>query len=891
MTERDDPSAGHPLPEPIFARPVSEEIAEELAFHLEMRARELESQGFDPALARRMALARFSDVERVAEECRALAERREDTVRRTRYIRNFLLDIRFALRMLGRRRGFAALATLTIGLGIGAATAIYSVVDGVLLRPLPYDEPHRLVAVWVTEADRKTDPVLSRYWDRVVLGRTEYDALRQHSTRLRDVSLWSPGDAMLIDAAGSEEIATLRISSGLLPLLRLHPALGRSFLPGEDAVNGPRVAMVSWEAWQSRWGGDASIVGRPIQLDENSYTIVGVLPRKLRLSRTGPIVPVWVPAFQDSFDLAERHNRSYRAVARLAPGATIDEATDEASRILHAVSISPTANAGARVADWQMDQTGTARDSLLLLLGAVGLLLCIACVNVSTLMLGESARREPEIAARSALGAGPGRLALQLLAESLVIAALGGILGTAIAAVSIRLLVGFAPPGIPGIGDVALDWRVLAFTMGCVVLCGFGFGIMPAILLLRRTRHASIRVGAGQSSRGAAPLQRVLIGLEVALSLVLLVGCALLGRSLQRLSTVDPGFTAENRVVAQMTSQRAFWRSDQRIRAFYEQALRELAALPGVRAVSGSSSMPFTGAASSSPVQIEGVAYAGQHDGSNVQQRSVLPNFFQVIGIPLRAGRFFTAEDRAGAEAVVIISEVEARRDWPDGSPLGHRLRWQGGWRTVVGVVGDVKYSGLSRDAEPTLYVPFDQSPDAGTTFILQFQGDARGALPLIRKRLDAIDPAAAVYALGLLPDLIDDSYGDEKFRTLLVTLFGAVAGVLAAVGIFGVTSRTVTRRLREAGIRVALGASMPALTRLMLRDTLAGVGIGLLIGVPGAIVAARMLSPYLYGITSADPAAYGLGAGLLIGCAVGATIPALRRAWSVDPVTVLKTE
>jgi predicted permease len=861
-----------------------------MQFHVDMRARELISRGVAPDAAQRLARERFADLDHVAQLCQQLVLQREHAVQRRRYLASLIQDVHFALRMLRRRPAFALIAVATIGLGIGAATAMYSVVDAVMLRPLPFPEAGKLVAIWAVDAGIRKDPILSAFWDRGVIGNGDYQVL-QHARTLRDVALWTDGNALLADGASLSRVSTLSVTTTIFPLLGIRASLGRVFIPGDDVLNGPHVAMISWESWQAKFGGDSTVVGRGITLGEQRYSIVGVLPRGVVINRASPPPPIWIPALQDSSDIPANQNRSYRAVARLAPGATIAQANAESARLLHDAANHPSAGSGARVEEWQVDQTRDVRGSLLMLLAAVGLLMLTACVNVAMLLLGEAARRQPEISARAALGAAPARLARQLLTESLAISALGGVLGWAFAWGGTRLLVAVAPPRIPGLADTRLDWRVFAFASACAIITGMAFGWAPAFALLRRNQGASVRIGTGQTPRGATAIQRGLIAAEVALSLVLLVGCALLGKSLARLTRVDPGFEPHGILVVRLAGQHAFTSDNDRVSAFFGEVEREVAALPGVTAVTGASSLPFSGGGSSSPTRHDGKVYRADERGDQTQQHEVLPGFFTVMRIPLLAGRLFADGDRAGSDPVVIVSEGVARRDWPGQTAIGHRLYWQGQWRTVVGIVGEVKLLKLSRGVEPSLYVPFSQRPTSGIGLVIRTSGSVTGLADAIRTRITAVESAVTVMSIDPMASLIERSYGEERYRALLSTTFGVLASVLAGVGMFGVISRSVARRTREAGIRIALGAPSFALTRMMMRETLTGAGIGILVGVPAAGIAARLLVPYLFGVAPTDPAAFLVALVLLAAATLLATIPPALQAGRVDPVTVLRAD
>jgi predicted permease len=620
-------------------------------------------------------------------------------------------DTLFALRTLRRRPTFAAIAIATIALGIGAATAIYSVVDGVMFRPLPFREPGRLVAVWQTYPFWRKDPILGRSWDRISFSIPEFRDWRASQTSFSHVGIWAGRSGMSLGGTGTPEIVgVIRASSTLLDVLGTTPALGRMFTDGEDVVGGPPVLMVTWEAWQNRFQADPGIVGRVFRLDERPYTVVGVLPRGLSLSRTsspaGDAI-FWSPVGQEASDANNRGNHGYQGLGRLAPGVTVAHATEEADRILRGTE-SPDRR-GVFLREWQVDQTRDVRKPLFVLLGAVGLLLLIACVNVAVLLLGEASAREQEIAARIALGAGRGRIIGQLLTESVSLASVGAVAGTALAWAGTRLLVALAPPRIPGLASVGIDLRVLGFTLAAAAGTGILFGLAPALTLARSSPSEVFRGASGQSGRGRGRLQRALVAAELALSLVLLVGASLLSRSLDRLTAVDPGFRADHLLAARITLPRTRYADSTVIREVYRRAAERLAALPGITAVTGISNVPFGGGNSSTSIEIEGRPVGPNERLHEMEQRTILPNYFEVLGIPLVAGRFFDANDRTGAPPVVIVSQMAARREFPDESPIGKRVRFQGTWREIVGVVADTKYRQLSMDDQATIYAPLEQ--------------------------------------------------------------------------------------------------------------------------------------------------------------------------------------
>jgi predicted permease len=802
-------------------------------------------------------------------------------------------DLRFALRALRRRRAFTAIATITIALGIGAATAIYSIVDGVLLRPLPFREPNRVVAIWQTFPEWRKEPILAARWDHIALAMPEYRDLRDQARSFTAVAAWTTGRERLVEDDRTELVRTLHTSATMLDVLGARPLLGRMFLPGEDVPNAGGVALVSYEQWQTRYGGDRQVLGRVVHLEDRPYTIIGVLPPRLAIGRTsprdGPAPAFWIPLGQTTgSDYDERTNHSYFAIARLRPGVTMERAVQDAATVLDAHV--DRRREGTRLVEWQTDQTRDARAPLLVLLGAVGLLLLAACANVATLLLGEATTREAEIAARLALGARRRRIVRQLLTESLLLALSGGALGGMLGWAGTRLLVALAPPRMPGIADVAMDARVLLAALVAVVGTGLLFGLAPALTLARAELGSVFRATSGQSAAGRGALQRALVAAELALSVVLLVGAGLLARSFDKLTAVDPGFRPAGLLVVQTALPEAVTHDSVAVHRIYANAVATLAALPGVTAASASSQPPFSGGASSSSYAIEGEVATGTPLRHQAQQRTVMPDVFTTLGIPLLAGRALTDADRGGAPNVVVVSEALARRDFPGGSPIGRRVKYQGAWRTIVGVVGDVRFQRLTKEVEATIYAPFAQRQDWGLSLLVRTTGDAARLAPNVRRALAGAEPELTLTDVDAMPTLMQRSYAEERYRTMLISLFGVLAALLAAVGMYGVTSRAVARRTREAGIRLALGATAWSVVRQHVGFTLSGVGIGVALGLGAAALAGRALTPFLFGVTAGDPLTYAAIVLLLAVVSVAASIGPARRASRVDIARTLGT-
>jgi predicted permease len=798
---------------------------------------------------------------------------------------SLIQDLRFALRSLRHRRLFAGVAITTVALAIGAATSIYSVVDAVLFRSLPYRDSGRLVAVWQTDSTRKRQPILAANWDRVPIDYTDFITWRAKQTSFSAVGVWSGFGALLAGQDGPEQVNGTRVSPGLFEMLGVTPILGRTFLPGEDVVGGARVTMLSYETWRSRFGSRRDVVGSSILFDDVPYQIIGVLPEGFTLERGAPAAPFWVPAGQQAGDVGQ-HNRSFLAIARLRPGVTLEQADVETRELLN--TSDPTRNRGIRITDVVRDQTRAVRAPLLVLLGAVALLLLIACVNVATLLLGEAANRDVEMSARVALGATRGRLVRQLLTESVLLSTIGAALGALVAWWGTKAIVALAPANLPGIRTAGVDGRVLAVTLAAAMATGILFGLAPALTLSESGPGTLLR--GGRTVRGGGRLQRAMIATELALSVVLLVGAGLLSRSLQKLSAVDPGFRAEHLLAVRLSLANSS-RDSLQLRAFYDAVLARLSATPGVAAVTAASNVPFTGGSSSSPLLLPGEGQAEiaarKHE---VQQRVIAPNYFAVLGVPVVAGRAFGASDRTGGPLVAIISEAAARRDFPNESAIGKLVKYQGAWREIVGVVGDVKFSKLSADDQASIYTPAAQRL-GGMDIVVRTRGDAAAIAPTIRRVVRELGPNAAITSLQDVASLIHRSFGEERFRTALIALFGVMAAVLAAVGMFGVTARAVSRRTREVGIRVALGATASSVVGMIVRQTMHGVAIGIALGAAGSVAASRVLAPYLFGVSTRDPLTYASMFALLAGISVVASWFPARRAGRVEPAAVLRGE
>jgi predicted permease len=801
---------------------------------------------------------------------------------------SFLQDLRFTLRSLRRRPLFALVAIVTMALGIGATTAIYSIVDGVLLRPLPFRDTGHLVQIRLIFYDWKGNPVFGSMWDRVTVGMDEYEKLRDKSTSYSSLGVWSGSGVYLSDPiAGREELRGVRASASLLGVLGERVVRGRDFVPGEDQVGGPHVALIGYEYWQRKYGGREDAVGSFLKTEDGGdLEIVGILPKGLTLEERGSTLDVWTLAGQDPGD-RDHGNRSYSMIGRLKPGVTVAHADGEAAQLLAAKN--DQTRIGARVQDWHVEQTRDVRAPLFLLLAAVGLLLMIACVNVAMLLLGEAAARGQEMAARVALGAGRGRLIRQLLTESVVLSALGTAGGTLMAWGTVKILVASAPPQIPGMAGVRIDLRVLAFAAIAAVATGVLFGLAPALSLSRLSAGTVLRSDAKQIVAGRGKFLRSLVAAELAFSFLLLVGAALFSRSLERLTAVSPGFRADSLLAVSIGLPPNIANDSTRTREFFRTLTARVAAIPGVAAVTAGSTSPFMGGSSSSGNEIEGHPLPPGKRGNDAQHRVVMAGYFLTMGIPLIMGRALGTQDQTGSEPVVVINQAMAARDFPGENPLGKHVKHQGVWRTVVGVVGDVKYRDLESEDEATIYTPDTQRSNSGLQLLVRTRVPTATLVAPVKAAILEISPSAIVRRADVMSELVKKSFASERFRTMLVSLFGILAAIIASVGLYGVTARGVSQRRREVAIRMALGASRGSVVGLIVQATLGGVLAGIAIGIVSGALAARWAAPLLFGVNARDPVTYGGIALLLTAISLAASWLPARKAAGVQPAAVLR--
>jgi predicted permease len=795
-------------------------------------------------------------------------------------------DVRFAVRALMRRPVYAAMATLTLALGIAAATTMYSVVDGVLLKPLPYVDADRLTMVFRTFPKWRDQEALRSRWESIWFSYPAFRDWRSRQTAFANVAAWTNATRTLASADGAEQVAVVRATATLLDVLGVRPALGRYFLAGEDGPPGARVAIISYDAWTARFGGRRDVIGTVITLDGDPYAIVGVLPAGVDLTNRGRPQPIWIPAGGAPSD-ARAGSTEYLALGRLRSGVSLSQALDETRRLV--AESSPPDPVGARVVSWRDELTRTSQRPLFLLLGASVVLLLLACVNTSTLMLGEASSRSGEFATRIALGAGRARVARQVMIEGLVVSTGAVVLGTLAASAAMRLLVALAPANIPRLAQAQVDVRVLAAACVAGVASAMLASLAPGIAL--GSVSPSDLLGGGRSTRrGEQWTLRGLISAQIALSCLLFVGAALLGQTVRRLDAVDPGFQSDHLTLIGLgiTGSR-YTANGLATTAFFDQVAQRLSAIPGVERAAVGSAAPFSGGGSSSGIVVEGQSLPAGVTTIDARRSHVLPGFIETLGLRLLSGRTIDDHDQRGGVPVAVVNATMAHRFWPSGSAIGKRVRFNDQWLTIVGVVSDVKHSALSDTTRITLYLPARQQDTPYLTVVLRARLNAEQLMPAVRRTVASLDPAVPVTRVDAVPELVSQSFAGERFRAVLIAIFAALAGALAVIGIYGVTARTVVRQRREIGIRMALGSPPWRVSALLVSRTGAAVALGVAVGLAGAAATAKVLSPYLFGTDALDPLLYAGSATLLAITAFAAACLPTRSASRTDPAIVLR--
>jgi len=810
---------------------------------------------------------------------------------------NFLKDIRYGLRTLAKNPGFTMVAVLTLALGIGANTAIFSVVENVLLRPLPYPQPGNLVQIWNTYPPQVP---------RAALSPGDYADWRQQNASFSEMGCYAHiSQGFNLTGEGEpQRVLGSYASAGLFPLLGIRLAAGRYFIAEEDRAGSSPVVILSHHLWQSRFGGDAAVIGRTIKLDNQRYTVVGVLPADFRLLRWPDL---WMPIGQYGDDLTEHVHHAFIGVARVKTGVTLAQARDEVVRLNQQETIQyPDSHKffGVLVEPMEDPSAAKLQGILLVLSGAVGLVLLIACANIVNLLLVRNAGREREVAVRTALGASSWRLSRQLLTESMLLSLAGGALGIILAACGLRTLMAFVPADLGVLRESGLNSAVLAFTAAVCVATGIICGLLPALRTLRANLAGTLKQGSkGTSGSGHRRTHNFLVISEIAMALVPLIGAGLLLRSFQHLLEVDPGFRVDHILTmeveqaalpfaqAKHLSQEEWIQIGQKQSLQFEQIVERIRALPGVKEAAGIDDLPLSSEfRQASRFVIEGQPIPNAGARPIVQFRTVSLGYFSTMGIPLRKGRFFTEDDWKVPRAV--INETMERRFWPKSDALGKRINLcsldpKPCWSTIIGVTGNVHQFGL--DGEPTFDVYFV----GGWTpyVVVRTASDPVALAAAVTEVIHKADPNLPVTHVMTMDGLLTDSISPRRFSATLVGVFAVLAVVLAAVGIYGVMSYTVSQRTQEIGVRMALGAQLASVRTMILGQTLKLTLIGVAIGLAGAFVVARFLTSLLFGVGTYDPVTFLGVASLLVAVALAASYLPARRAMRVDPIVALRYE
>ncbi len=877
----------------LWKKSVDDEVAEELDFHLEMRTREHMAHGLDPVAAREAARRRFGNFEGVKATCRDIGRKRDTDMRRREILGELRQDAAFALRQLAANPGFTLIAVLTLALGIGATTAIFSAVNAVVLRPLPVPQPDRLAFVLTEWQGRPTSVSVGNYIG-LVAGQRVFE----------NVGAMQYSSFNLSEGEAAERAMGGRVTASFFDVFGVPPARGRVFRADEDQPGHEQVVVLSHRLWSRKFGSDPAIVGRDVRLNSLQYTVLGVMPPEFDL--TSDSEELWVPIAFTPERKAMYDPHFLTVVARLRDGVSPRQAEEALEAIAVGLrSSNPGQNAGRpfRVAPFAERLVGDFRTRLFVLLGAVGAVLLIACGNVANLLLARGAARARELAIRSALGAGRGRIVRQLLTECAVLALVSGVAGVLLAVWGVRALVAMGPPDVPRLDQTQVDAAALAVALALSLASSFLFGLVPALRAARGSVSGTLREG-GRGSAGAGRdwLRSGLLAAEVALSVLLLAGAGLLIRSALELQRVRPGFDPAGVLTARVALPEAEYLENERVVAAFERLVEETRQAPGVRFAALSSQIPMGRGSSTN-----GLVPEGKRDSLEniVDSRLglVTPGYFQALGIPILRGRAFTSRDRQGGEKVMVVSETLAAALFPGEDPIGRRVSCCGrgpdggpDLKVIVGVAGDTRSRGLASEVFPEFYLPMAQAPlEAWSWFqrsmyiVARTQGKPEAAIQPLRQVVAGFDPDVPLYDVQSMEQRLAGSLAPARFNTLLLTLLGCFGLLLAAGGIYGVAAFFVTQRTAEIGVRMALGATQQDVLRLVLWRAILPVAVGVSLGLAASAAATRVLAASLVGVEPIDPLTFAAVIVVLVSTALLASIFPARRAASVDPTRALQ--
>jgi putative ABC transport system permease protein len=814
-----------------------------------------------------------------------------------------LKDIRYAVRGLLKRPGFTVVAIITLALGIGANTAIFSVVNAVVLRPLPYAEPDRLVTLWETMPGS----------DQRSVAPGNFDDWRTQNKTFQDLAATFYANFNLTSDGEPDRIDGATITSNLMSVLGVNAQLGRTFQAEDDQHQDRNVVLISDGLWRRRFGADPNVVGRNVTIDETPHTVVGVMAKGFQfparsdlwvLGRNRGAVPMSLISQIPNNDwVHERDAHFIRVIGRLKPGATLSQAqSDIAALARKAEQDFPKTNSGlgSNVVPLHTQVVGDVRSMLFILLGAVGFVLLIACTNVANLMLARASQRDREIAIRTAVGASRLRLIRQLLTESLLLSVVGGLAGLLVSIWAVAVFVKLSPGDIPRLSEASVDFRLLGFTLLVSLLTGLGFGLLPAFQATRTNLNTSLKEGGTKSTDGRQRrrARNVLVVTELALAQVLLVCAALLAISYVRVTQINPGFNPDRVLTAKIAPSNKKYPDAKSRSAFYATVLERLQNLPGVESAGMVMSLPLTGSSMNRGFRVEDRPEARADENVNMDFQIVSPGYFSTLEIPVKRGRGLSATDTENNERVIVINETMARVYWPQEDPLGKRMAIgesskDTSWRTIVGVVGDNRHASLSEPPVPTAFIAYRQDLESWPRmgFVIKSKTTAASLTSVVRTELAGIDRAQPVYAIEPLDNLLSTSVAQRRFVMLLLGSLAAIALVLAMVGVYGVISFSVSERTQEIGIRMALGARAFDVLRMVLGQGMRVALIGIAIGLAGAFALTRLLASMLFEVSATDPRTFAIVAAMLGGIALLACYLPARRATKVDPLVALRYE
>ena len=866
----------------------NQDVADEVEHYLDQATAELVAGGLSPEDARRAVRMELGSPSVVREQVRANGWEQ--------VVRSLAADLRFAARQMLRNPGFALVTTLTLSLGIGATTAIFSAVNPILFEPLPYPHAGQLMMLWEMQSDGSSQPV--------TFG--TFYGLQERSRSFAAMAAMKPWQPAMVGSGLPERLEGQRVSADYFRALGISPVLGRDFQAADDQFHGPNMVILSDRLWRLRFAGDRTIVGQQVKLDDNLFTVIGVMPKSFE-NVLAPGAELWAPLQYDPTLPADSRDWGHhlQMVGRLREGVSRNQARNELNVILRPLTqmyakgyeSSGGAPAGMVVNRLQDEITSGVKPALLAMLGAVGLVLLIVCVNVTNLLLALGARRRNEFGMRAALGAGRMRMIRQVLTESLLLAAIAGVLGMAVAEVGVRALVALSPPGLPRVGAIHLDGPVFAFGLAMTTVIGLIVGLLPALQASRSDPQSGLQQGSRTTAGGRQSMRRMLAVAQVALALVLLVAAGLVLRSLERLFAIDPGFDASHLLTMQVQESGHRFDTDSARARFLEQTLEAVRRVPGVTAAAFTNQLPLSG-----DFSVYGVQFAAQPSvtAEGSLQYAVSPAYFETMRIPLRRGRVFNERDNANSPGVALISESLAKRKFPHQDPIGQRVRVGPNalhadlpWATIVGVVGDVSQASLALSQSDAFYTPTTQWAwvDAAQSLVVRTQGDPAKLAPVVKNAIWSVDKDRPIVRVAAMNTLLASSEAGRHFALIVFEAFAIVALLLAAVGIYGVLSAGVTERMREMGVRAALGASRRSILMLVIRQGMALTGIGVLLGLLAAMATSRVIVSLLYGVSRFDPITYLLVIALLIVVSgIACWVPAWRAA-QVDPSITLRAE